>query len=228
MAYSKRTVDLTGKRFGFLVVLSRAGTHRTKSHRLALWRCRCDCGQEVIAWARRLRNGKRKACGVNGHHWRLTKGTSLRLIHPGEYRSWRGMFERCEVARDAKSLRNYKSRGIKVCARWKTFAAFFEDMGPRPTSKHSIDRYPDNNGDYKPDNCRWATAKEQTRNMRHNIFVEYQGEKMLLIDVAERVGLNGGVVYGRIKNGWSLADALSIPVLAKNKTSPPPPTKVVR
>lgn len=222
MAYSRRAIDLTGRRFGFLTVLSRAGTRRTKSARMALWRCRCDCGQEVIAWSCRLRNGKRKACGVAGHHWRATKGKGITKLNRSEYMSWTKMWYRCR-GKEPKHERNYKSRGIKVCDRWKSFAAFFEDMGPKPTPRHTIDRYPNNNGDYEPNNCRWATSKEQTRNMRHNVVVEYQGEKMLLLDVVEKLGLDRGIVYGRIKNGWSLADALSIPVRAKKKNSVPPP-----
>jgi hypothetical protein len=200
--YSRRSIDLTGQRFGFLTVLSRAGTRRTKSHRIALWRCRCDCGQEVIAWSRRLRAGKHKACGKNGHNYRPNKGGPTSL-HRAEYRSWRGMWDRC-YGDIPKNIRNYKSRGISVCERWKNFAAFLEDMGKKPTPKHTLDRYPNNDGNYEPTNCRWATPKEQNRNMRQNVFVEYEGERVLLLDVVEKLGLNRYAVYGRIKNGWNL------------------------
>lgn len=217
MAYSKKALNLAGQKFGDLTAVRRAGTRKKGvGNIVGLWLCRCSCGQEIVAQTRMLRRGKKKACGINGHHSRARKGKGLASQHPAEYRTFRGMWKRC-TGRDLKHIRNYRSRGITVCARWKKFAAFIEDLGSKPTPKHTIDRYPDNNGNYEPGNCRWATTKEQNKNMRRNVVVEYEGEKLLLIDLAAKLGLNGGVVYGRIKNGWTLADALSIPVRAKKR-----------
>lgn len=77
-----------------------------------------------------------------------------------EYRAWVGMHARC-YNRNVKNYKKYGGRGIKVCERWDDFAAFLADMGPRPSARHSIDRFPDNDGDYESDNCRWATARDK-------------------------------------------------------------------
>lgn len=224
MVYSKTALNLAGQKFGELTAVRRAGTRkRSASDVVALWVCRCSCGQEIVAQTRLLRRGKKKACGIDGHHYRPTKGKGLAQLHSAEYRTFRSMWKRC-TGRDLKNARNYKLRGIRICDRWKSFKAFFEDMGPKPTPKHTLDRYPNNDGNYEPGNCRWATTKEQNRNMRRNTVVEYQGERMLLLDVVERLGLNRAAVYGRIKMGWTLADALSIPIRARKKNRKPIPS----
>jgi hypothetical protein len=116
-----------------------------------------------------------------------------------------------------RSYKDYGGRGIKVCEQWKSFECFMRDMGPKPSPKHSLDRYPDNNGNYESSNCRWATASEQRRNARDNVYVEYEGERMLLVVLMERLGLNQSVVAGRLKMGWSLADALALPTRPRVK-----------
>ena len=108
----------------------------------------------------------------------------------------------------------YGGRGIKVCARWKKFANFLEDVGPRPSKEHSIDRI-DTLGNYEPGNCKWSTRDEQARNRRDSVFVNYQGKRMLLLDVVKELGLSRGIVYGRLKLGWPLETALAMPVRAK-------------
>src|SRR5262245_33615736 len=89
---------------------------------------------------------------------------------------WRGMIRRCENPNDSR-YEDYGARGISVCARWRdSFEAFAEDMGPRPSPDHSIDRYPNNNGNYEPGNCRWATQKQQARNMRTNRRLKFRSK----------------------------------------------------
>jgi hypothetical protein len=122
------------------------------------------------------------------------------------------MLERC-YGNDPHHVKHYRDRGIKVCERWKTsFENFYADMGPKPSAKHTIDRHPDNNGDYEPSNCRWATSAEQRRNLSCTVFVEHQGERVKLVDLVEQLGLSRNHVYQRLKNGWSLAEALALPV----------------
>ncbi len=108
---------------------------------------------------------------------------------------------------------NYGGSGVVVCARWlASFHDFIADMGPRPSPRHTIDRYPNQAGNYEPGNCRWATPAEQNRNKRNNVFVDHGGERVLLVDLANGLGLNRDMVYGRLKMGWSLEDALTVPV----------------
>ena len=106
----------------------------------------------------------------------------------------------------------YGGRGIKVCPQWKTsFENFLRDMGAKPTPKHTIERK-DNNGDYEPKNCRWATVGEQHKNMRTSVYVTYHGRRMLLIELVTELGLRRSVIYNRLKLGWPLDIALALPL----------------
>lgn len=205
-------IDLTGQRFGYLVALHREGHLR---RRFALWRCRCDCGQEIVCRTDKLRAGRRKACAINGHRWMWAKFGGLAVKFPSEYRSWAGAHDRCKNKK-RRGYKNYGGRGIKVCARWSSFALFLDDLGPKPTLKHTIERN-DVNGHYEPGNCRWATKAEQMRNLRRFVYVEYDGQRMLLLDVVAKLGLNRSVVFGRLKMGWSLDESLSAPVRSRMK-----------
>lgn len=107
--------------------------------------------------------------------------------------------------------RSYGSLGIKVCERWANdFEAFYEDMGPRPSPHHSIDRI-DGNGNYCPPNCRWATQIEQCRNLRVNKIVTVGGQPMTLAEAAELAPVSYNTVVYRIKRGWNIDDAISRP-----------------
>ena len=144
--------DLRGKRFGRLLVRDRAGQTKNRN---ALWFCDCDCGNQARVTGHHLRKGHTRSCGciVTKH------GHAKRGHHSGEYRSWASMRLRCTTP-SVRGWKYYGGRGIKVCKRWDDFGNFLADMGPKPTSKHSIDRI-DSDGDYGPNNCRWATAIEQ-------------------------------------------------------------------
>jgi hypothetical protein len=122
-----------------------------------------------------------------------------------EYRAWINMKSRC-YNENVPMFRHHGGRGIRVCDRWiDSFAAFYEDMGPRPSSAHSLDRYPDNNGNYEPANCRWATQKQQMGNTRRNRFV---GET-ILTDAIQASGLKYSTVATRLMRGWPMDAALS-------------------
>lgn len=124
-----------------------------------------------------------------------------------EYGPWRGMFARCR-ARKGKNAKNYRARGIKVCKRWYDFNKFLADMGPRPSPRHSIDRI-DNNGNYEPGNCRWATAKEQARNTSCNMLIDVDGKQMCLSAWAEELGLSRSAIANRLMRGLDPKVAVS-------------------
>jgi hypothetical protein len=214
---SKYVVPMDGKQFGHLTVLRREGSEvRGRKKKYASWRCKCTCGQEVVVRGQNLRRGARKSCAVNGHFWDGREQHGATTTHPSEYSSWRKMWERCTSPKQ-HNYKNYGGRGITVSDRWKSFKMFLQDMGAKPDPSFTIERK-DTNGNYEPGNCRWATRTEQYRNTTRSVFVTYQGKKQLLYEVAKSLGLSTPVVYGRLKGGWSLESALSVPVRRKAKT----------
>lgn len=128
-----------------------------------------------------------------------------------EYGIWKAIRHRCENPK-AAGYHRYGGRGICVCKRWHNFTLFFADMGPRPSPKHSLDRYPDQNGNYEPGNCRWATRFEQQRNMRNNRLLTFNGETLCLSAWAERVGIHRTTLQYRMLLGWSAERVLTAPL----------------
>lgn len=129
-----------------------------------------------------------------------------------EYSVWRSMKKRCQNSNGA-GFKDYGGRGIKVCRRWlDAFEWFLLDMGPRPTSSHSLDRYPDLNGDYEPGNCRWATPIEQQSNRRNNRLLEYGGKVQTVAEWSRQLAIKRFVLYQRLDWGWSVERCLTEPV----------------
>jgi hypothetical protein len=160
----------------------------------------------------------------------MTKGLAVGASNKShtyhyEYDLWRSMIKRCENPRD-KDWNRYGARGIRVCERWKDFDLFIADMGRRPSRQHSIDRHPDNDGNYEPTNCRWATASEQARNRRTTRWISSaEGERMPLIEWAKRLGISPQSLGWRLKK-QRLSDAL-LPGPRPNKSEPLPPGALI-
>lgn len=161
-------IDLTGQRFGRLVVLSRA---ENGPRNAPYWNVRCDCGTERVTRGASLRTGGSKSCGClvkdNNRRRETTHGEAQGTDHNAtpEYNAWSSMKGRCHNPRD-KGYPNYGGRGIEVCESWRnSYQAFLGDVGRRPGPGYSIDRI-DVNGNYEPGNVRWATARQQVRNRR--------------------------------------------------------------
>lgn len=185
-----RALNLIGKKFGRLTVLERIKTDGYFSYR-----CSCECGKTtVVKRTGTLTSGNTQSCGclkdeetVNRsikHGHRTTTNTT------SEYRTWVHIKQRCYNPQ-VKQFKNYGGRGIKVCDRWlESFDNFLADMGAKPSEKHSLDRFPNMNGNYEPGNCRWATDGEQAQNKRNNVRIDYNGQSMVLTEWARFFGIN--------------------------------------
>lgn len=143
----------------------------------------------------------------------LTHGHARGRTRTREYQAWISMKARCYDTSNSR-YRTHGERGIRVCNRWlgaNGFQHFFSDMGPQPTAKHSLDRK-DNDGNYEPGNCRWATAKEQARNRRNNRIISHNGATRTLAEWAEISGVKRTTLDARLKRGVPIADALRPPI----------------
>ena len=197
-----KLIDLTSERFGKLLVLSRVKNIRRRT----AWLCRCDCGAIAVKITKYLRNGDTTSCGCAGKHVCETKhGLSNKIP---EYRIWKQMRRRCNNPR-MKDYPRYGGRGIRICRRWDSFTMFLADMGRRPSGDHSIERK-DNNGDYGPENCVWATDAQQRRNKRTSVVLTRprDGKRMNIKDWARAIGVTTDTIHRRLRNGWSLDEAL--------------------
>lgn len=203
-----KLIDHMGQRFGRLVVVELL----TDVPPWKQWRCQCDCGGDTIARGGDLRMGRVLSCGClmreRTRERSYRHGASARHAMTPEYRIWLGMRQRCSNAK-TPAFQNYGGRGIHVDTRWDSFVQFLADVGPRPSSRHSLDRI-DNNGPYSPENCRWATYAEQFRNMRKNVWIEFHGERMIAADWARRIGIGQKSLTQRIA-AWGVERALTTP-----------------
>jgi hypothetical protein len=189
-------IDLTGQRFGKLVVEYEAGRSKEGG---ALWLCRCDCGSSITTRSNQLRRGRVVSCGcARSKHGRPNKKI---------YDAWFQMVRRCHVP-TCKDFKHYGARGIVVCQEWRNDIQRFEaDMGQRPPGG-TLERI-DVDGPYSKDNCRWASQKEQTRNARSNIVLTYGGKSQCLGAWAEDLKLRYHTLYRRVVTlNWPLERAL--------------------
>ena len=199
-----RAINLVGYKFNRLTVLS--FSHKNKLN-VRFWKCQCICGKIVITRSTCLLRGRTQSCGCLRYE-RVRESHSVPYsTNTPEYQVWLSMKERCNNPK-SRSYKSYGARGITVCDRWRySFENFLEDVGKRPSDRHSIDRI-DNNGDYEPANCRWATTKEQSNNKRQTVFITYKGTTKPRSIWAEELNIKPSTLRTRIKNGWDLDRAM--------------------
>lgn len=148
---------------------------------------------------------------VGRDHYKFKHGAAAGL-RTAEYRSWLHMRNRCRLKTSPK-YSSYGGRGITVCDKWfGSFESFLADMGLKPSPKHSLDRI-DNDGNYEPDNCRWATSTEQSRNRRSSLVITANGKTLTLIEWSERSGIKSATIRKRlVELGWPADEAVTVPV----------------
>lgn len=207
-----KLIDLSGQRFGRLTVIGRAENRRGRT----AWDCKCDCGKHVVVTAHELRSDKTKSCGCLkvdcGKTVNLTHGMSYTRLH----RIWDGMKQRC-YNKNASRYGIYGKRGIVVCDEWRDSFETFKDwaLANGYTDELSIDRI-DSNGNYCPENCRWADKVTQANNLRGNHLITYNGETRTMSQWAAEFNLDSRRVWARLKRGWSIERALTEKVKEKN------------
>lgn len=202
--------DICGDRVGRWSILRFAGRRAMSNNRTRpYWLCRCDCGTEREVSEDLLRRAASTSCGCKQVEAAVEAGRATKthgMKRRTEYFIWSTMKQRC-LNPKSNGYARYGGRGINICDRWRdSFEAFYEDMGPRPSNRHSIDRI-DNDGGYEPSNCRWSEIEQQVRNRRSTRWVQFRGATMCLADVAELVGMNAGTLRARLQRGWSLERA---------------------
>lgn len=206
--------DRTGQRYGRLVIRRFAYTGKRYK---TFWVCACDCGNTVVVDYEHLRVGHTQSCGcLQRDRTRETclihglstngKGKTARL-----YDIWQNMWSRCTKPTNIY-YKHYGGRGIAVCKEWEDVSVFFAWALANGYASHlTIDRI-NNDGDYSPTNCRWASPKQQARNMRTNHWITFKGQTKCLSEWADIVKINSSTLHSRLSRGWSPEAAMTVPV----------------
>jgi hypothetical protein len=215
-------IDLTGNKYGQLLVIKQVGLTKCKR---ALWQCLCDCGNLSKVISHSLTSGHTKSCGCNRYAFpgynRQKHGHAKLDCRQPEFNTWMNIKARC-YNKNNSHYKYYGGKGVIVCDRWlgdNGYENFYADMGPRPSKKHSIDRYPDVNGNYDPNNTRWATTKQQNRNKTNNHWIEYKGENLILADWAAKLSIKTSQIIYFLKKGKSMDDIIGYYNNQYNKTA---------
>lgn len=216
-----KKIDLTGRRFGRLVVLYECDERK---NRQVVWHCRCDCGNEVDIRGSDLTSGRTTSCGC----YQRERAAEANIVHgmnrQGErhpvYRTWSHMLQRCENP-SRKCYKDYGGRGITVCSEWHDFIPFRDWALANGWGKGlTLDRI-DNDGNYEPGNCRWTTRKEQARNRRSNRLITFNSKTQTLVEWAEEVGVKLNTLHDRIDTyHWPIERALTEPIRERAHSPP--------
>lgn len=189
----RKITDLTGQRFGLLKVIEKAGSNNG-----VIWLCQCDCGNRCTVRADNLKSGRTESCGCKANRIRNAEPIDKRIV-----RIWAGMHTRC-YNKNVNFYKNYGGRGIKMCDEWigeNGCRHFYEwAMKNGYADNLTIDRI-DNDGNYEPSNCRWATVEEQSNNKRNSIKLLYKGKEVTIKELRYIFGVSKTPIYQAYKNG---------------------------
>jgi hypothetical protein len=204
-----KLVDLSGKRFGRLLVVERAGSN---IHGSAMWKVRCDCGTVKLINGGTLRLGDSNSCGCLNKDQKkamcIERNSTHGMAKTKTYKVWNGMLQRCGNPKSS-GFHKYGARGIKVCEHWNLFENFYADMGDPPSPKHTLDRI-NPKGNYCPENCRWTTQKVQQNNRSNNRLITFKGRTKTLQQWSIATGMNHKTLSRRLDK-WGVDRALSTP-----------------
>ncbi len=201
--------NLTGQRFGRLVAIRHGEKHPKYNGKT--WLCKCDCGETKTVRTPLLTAGFVVSCGCRKKEIQRFGSITHGLSRTREYKCYKLIKDRCYNP-NYKRFHDWGGRGIKMCERWlNSFQAFYADMGPRPSNDHSIERI-DNNGDYWPGNCYWATRSQQANNRRSNRFIIFNKKTKTIMEWSRLVNIPYATIVARLNYGWSAEDVLTVPV----------------
>ena len=205
---AKNVPSLVGERFGRWIVLDKA--EKGKSGEIQ-YLCRCDCGNERIIRRTSLTTGNSKSCGCLSRDVAVKSNTKHGDTDKRLYRIWAGIIQRCCNNRNRYEWEKYGGRGICVCDEWKQYEAFRDwSLANGYNDNLSIDRI-DPNGNYCPENCRWATSYQQANNKRTSKFITFNGKTATVKEFADEYDIAYSCLYARLRNGWSVEKALLTP-----------------
>lgn len=207
-----KLIDLTGMKFGRLTVIERAENRKSRT----FWLCKCDCGSLKPVNSIDMMGGRIISCGCIRNENIIKFNTTHGLAHTRLNSIWKSMRKRC-LNPNSSSYESYGGRGITICEEWKNDCRCFYDwaIANGYADNLTIDRI-DNNKGYSPENCRFATMREQANNTRHNVFLEFEGNKMTIAQWAREINVNISTVWARIKRGCPIEAILSKDKLASN------------
>lgn len=208
-----RLIDLTGQPFGRLTVLERAENKNGRVY----WKCECACGNITNIQADRLVAGTTQSCGCLNKERVKQSNSTHGMSNTPEFHTWEGIIKRCTNPK-AIGFKRYAGRGITICDEWRhDFMAFYNHVGKKPTSKHTIERINNNLG-YKPGNIKWATRQEQANNTRRNHNITLHSWTMNVTQWAKFIGVKQGTISERINHyNWPPAKAIFQPVKHRSK-----------
>lgn len=202
--------DIVGKKYNMLTVLK----FDSIKNEQAMWLCKCDCGNEKVLRGSRLKEGVTTSCGC----YRVGRLKKHGLSTSNEYTIWHDIRRRCKKENNI-NYAGYGGRGIGVCERWDNengFMNFYDDMGKRPSKKHSIDRI-DNSKGYSKENCRWTDDITQANNRRGNRVITYDNKTMTVSQWERELKMPSNNIATRLAKGWTIEDAISKPIRSINK-----------
>lgn len=196
-------IDITGKRFGKLLVIRRSDKRNSSND--VLWECTCDCGNIKLATSGALRHGRTKACGcMMGNPTHKDWGKSIRNI-------WLGMMARC-YKENSTNYHYYGAKGILVCKEWHFYEVFKKWAFENGYIQGLTIERKNNKKGYNPKNCKWATYKEQNNNRSTNRFVTIDGVRKTLVQWSEVSGISQYRIRRRLESGWNAKDAVYLPI----------------